>query len=101
MEILKRGDVIIDHYGNYYYAVDQKGDTIRIVNAFLDLAMRRRLDDTFFELHEGKMVGEPILERIKGHINMIINKKNRFKMIPLETLEEKYTVIIDNLMDYE
>lgn len=99
MNITKRGDVIVDRYGNYYYAVDQKGDTLRLVNAFMDLTMRRRLDDDYFEMHKGKMVGERSLELIKGHIDMIINKKNRFQMIPLEKLEEEFTVIIDNLID--
>jgi hypothetical protein len=98
MNIVKRGDVIVDCYGNYYYAIDQKGDTIRLVNAFIDLTMRRRLDDDYFEMHKGKMVGERSLELMRGHIEMIMNKKNRFRLIPLETLEEQFTVIIDNLI---
>jgi len=100
MHITKRGDIIVDRYGNYYYAVARQGDTIQLVNAFMDLTMRRRIDDDYIELHKGKLVGERSLELLKGHLDMIMNKKNRFKLIPLETLEQHFTVIIDNLIDH-
>ena len=97
MNITKRGDLIVDQYGNYYYAIDQKDGMLKIVNAFMDLSYRRRLDDPYIEMHYGEPVGQHPYQLLKDHIDMILNGKSRFKILSLEEVEKHYTTIIDPL----
>ncbi|MFC7394919.1 hypothetical protein [Scopulibacillus cellulosilyticus] len=97
MNIKKRGDLIVDCYGNYYYAIDQKEDTLILVNAFMDLSFRRKLDDTYFEEYQGEFVGGHAMNLLKGNIEMIINQKSKLQIYSLKEVKEHYDVIIDPL----
>lgn len=97
LEIKKRGDLIIDTYGNYYYAIDQKGSMLRLVNAFMDLTFRRRLDAVYYEEYHGGLIGDRPMELLKGNIEMILNNKSKLKMISLEEVEKHFDVIIEPL----
>lgn len=99
MEIKKRGDLIVDTYGNYYYAIEEKGDTLLLVNAFVDLTFRRKLDDLYFEEYQGQYIGDRPMELLKGNIDMIINKKSKLSLYTLEDVEQHYEVIIEPLYD--
>ncbi|GGH87679.1 hypothetical protein JOD43_003996 [Pullulanibacillus pueri] len=97
MKITKRADLIIDQYGNYYYAIDQKEETLRIVNAFMDLSYRRILDETYMEMHAGERIGQHPYNLLKDHIHMVANKRSRFKLYTLEEIEQHYDVILEPL----
>ncbi|TCP23803.1 hypothetical protein EV207_12826 [Scopulibacillus darangshiensis] len=97
MQIKKRGDLIVDQYGNYYYAIDQKENTLLLVNAFMDLTFRRKLDDIYFEENEGDYIGDRPMYLLKGNLDMIINKKSKLQIYPLEEVEKHYDVIIETL----
>ncbi|WP_085520497.1 hypothetical protein [Tuberibacillus sp. Marseille-P3662] len=97
MNIKKRGDLIVDHYGNYYYAIDEKGETIVLVNAFMDLTFRRELDDLYFEEYQGQLVGERPMDILKGNIDIILSNQSKLKIYPMEDVEAHYNVIIEPL----
>ncbi len=99
MIIKKRGDLIVDSRGNYYYAVEQQENMLKLVNAFMDLTFRRRLDDLYFEEYQGGLIGERPMELLKGNIDMILSNKSKLKMYTLESVEEHYDVIIEPLFD--
>ncbi|GGE34262.1 hypothetical protein GCM10011391_11190 [Pullulanibacillus camelliae] len=97
MKITKRADLIVDRYGNYYYAIDQKDSMLRIVNAFMDLSYRRKLDKDYIEMHFGESVGSHPFKLLKDHIDMIAYGKSRFKILPLEDVEKHFDVILEPL----
>ncbi|MFC4618845.1 hypothetical protein ACFO4N_08850 [Camelliibacillus cellulosilyticus] len=99
MNLMKRGDMIVDKYGNYYYVIDQKGETLRLINALLDLSLRRKLDAPYIDMHQGERVGDHALELLKGHVDMIANRKSRFRFIPIEELEADYELIFVSIYD--
>lgn len=97
MDIKKRGDLIVDSHGNYYYAIDQKGTMLRLVNAFMDLTFRRRLDGVYFEEYQGGYIGDRPLDLLQGNIDMILNNKSKLKLFSLEEVEKHFDVIIEPL----
>ncbi|WEG12539.1 hypothetical protein PU629_21020 [Pullulanibacillus sp. KACC 23026] len=99
MKLIKRGDLVLDKYGNYYYATDISPTYVRLTNAFMDLCFRRTLDDLYFEEYKGQLIGERLLSLLKGNIEMILNKKSRFSIIPLEEVESHFDVFIDQPTD--
>lgn len=101
MKLIKRGDLILDKYGNYYYAVEVSDDHVRLVNAFMDLCFRRKLDEIYYEEYKGQLIGERPLYLLKGNIEMILNKKSKLSIIPLEEVEAQYDVFIDPLIEWD
>lgn len=99
MKLIKRGDLILDQYGNYYYAVDTTPTHVRLVNAFMDLCFRRTLDEIYFEEFGGQVLGARPLELLKGNIDMILHNKSKFRIIPLEEVEAHFDVFIDSLIE--
>jgi hypothetical protein len=99
LKLIKRGDLIVDPYGNFYYVTDINQSNVRVVNAFMDLCFRRALDDIYYEQYKGQLVGERPLALLKGNLDMILNKKSKFSLIPLEELQAEYEVFIDPLID--
>ncbi|HET7658240.1 MAG TPA: hypothetical protein VFK37_08085 [Bacillales bacterium] len=99
MDIKRMGDLIVDEYGNYYHVVDKKDDTLILVNAFMELSFRRRLDDIYIEEHKGEYVGARALQIMKSVIERIHAKKTSLKMIALKDLEKEYDIVIENLFE--
>lgn len=98
MKLIKRGDLILDKYGNYYYAVETFEDRVRLVHAFMDLCFRRPLDDLYYEEFKGQLIGDHPLYLLKGHIDMILNKKSKFRILPLEDVEAEFDVFIEPIV---
>jgi hypothetical protein len=99
LKLIKRGDLIVDSYGNFYYVTEINESNVRLVNAFMDLCFRRTLDDLYYEEYKGQLIGERPMALLKGNLDMILNKKSKFSLIPLESLQEAYDVHIDPLID--
>lgn len=101
MKLIKRGDLIVDKYGNYYYATETYPNRVRLVNAFMDLSFRRTLNEVYYEEYQGELIGERPMFLLKGHIDMIVNNKSTFKIYALEEIEAHFDVFIDTLIDPE
>lgn len=101
MKLTKRGDLIVDNLGNYYYAIETYPDRVRLVNAFMDLCFRRTLNEVYYEEYSGQLVGERPMYLLKGNIDMILNNKSTFKIYTLEEVEAHFDVFIETLVDPE
>ncbi len=99
MKLKKRGDLIVDKYGNYYYAIETSEHHVRLVNAFMDLCFRRELDDIYYEEYKGQRIGDRPMFLLNGNIEMILNQKSKLKIYSLEEVEAHYEVFIDPLID--
>lgn len=99
MEIKRLGDLIVDERGNYYHVIQKDGQTLTIVNAFMELSFRRKLDDPYIEEHQGEYVGTHAMTLLKSVIERSRARKTSLKIIPLQELEQHYTIHIDPLFE--
>lgn len=97
MEIKRLGDLVVDERGNYYHVTEKDGETLTLVNAFMELSYRRKLDRNYIEEHRGEYVGTHAMTLLKSVIERIQAGKTSLRIIPLEDLEKEYDIKIEPL----
>ena len=96
MELVPLRDLIKDEYGNYYFVIRSDGETLMLVNAFMEISFRRILpitnDYDDLEKYRGKGLGQKPMDTLKHIISSLDNGKSPGYIYNLDDIKHSYNI---------
>ncbi|AUM66330.1 hypothetical protein C0R09_18405 [Brevibacillus laterosporus] len=99
IDFKKRGDLITDKYGNYYFVMEQHEQKLVLVNAIVEFSYSHILDEQYLSEHKGEFIGRYPTDLLKTAIENIKSGKAPLKIYTLESLLEDYDIVVDGLYE--
>ncbi len=101
IELLK--DLIKDERGNYYVAVQQNGDELTLVNAFVVASFDIILDDEFKEKYrdyENGYLGKIPMDNLRHHYVYALKDEGYGRMYDLDEVSRHYRLAFIDMIQF-
>ncbi|MCM3781395.1 hypothetical protein M3231_00260 [Neobacillus mesonae] len=104
MDIQVYKDLIEDDRGNLYRVLNKNGDTLVVVNAFVEASFKHRItfDADFkeqFKDFDGQYIGKPAMDDVR-HDYVFALKELEGKLYSLDEVEKDYSIQFIKMIEY-
>lgn len=96
-QLLPNRDLVKDEMGNYYLIQSISSDKIILVNAVVDYASRRVIDDEFYSEHKGETPINFATQMLQNQIERLASGQAKGEIYLLDSLKSRYEVVVNGL----